>query len=127
MKKTDTFSDRRQEADAAKTRLLDKFKASPAQDSPGALERAAARQAQSKIQAERNAMAELQRKNKTQKLRTEAEASERKRQAELQSAEQIKIAEDQQRLKAAEAQEVLDEASRKAKRDARYANRKAGR
>ena len=108
MKKTDTFQSRRQEADAAKIRRLEKFKASPAQDSPGALERAATRLAQSKDQAERNA--------------TRAEAAEATRQAEQKAAEQAKIVADQKLLVETEAAE----ASRKAKRDARYANRKSG-
>jgi hypothetical protein len=97
MKKADTFVSRRQDADAAKARRLERFKASPAQDSPGAVERAASRQEQSREQAERNAR--------------KAEAAEATRQAELDAAAQAKMAED---------------ASRKAKRDARYANRKAG-
>lgn len=107
MKKADTFVDRRQEADAAKARRVDKFKTNSSQDSVGALARAAVRQAQSKNQAERNA--------------TEAEATEAMRQADLKAAAQVRIAEDQQIQRTAEAAE----ASRKAKRDARYANRKA--
>jgi hypothetical protein len=125
MKKSDTFTERRQEADAAKARRVDKFKAGPAQDSPEAVERAAARQAQSTAQAERNATAQLDKKNKAHKLKVEAEATEASRKAEQQSAERTRIAEDQQIKRTAEAQEVLDEASRKAKRDARYASRKA--
>jgi hypothetical protein len=108
MKKTDTFVSRRQDADAAKNRRLEMFKANSAQNSPAVLERAASRKAQSEGQAERNA--------------AKAEATEVTRQAELIAAAQVKIAEDEQRLKASEEAE----ASRKAKRDARYANRKAG-
>lgn len=108
MKNADTFISRRQDADAAKARRLDKFKANPLQDSTGALARAAVRQAQTKVQVERRAI--------------EATATEERRQAEVKAAADARIAEDQQLLRTAE----IAEASRKAKRDSRYANRKAG-
>lgn len=140
MKKSDTFSDRRQDADAAKARRLDKFKASPGQASPKAVERAAARKAQSAAQAESNAAAELRKVDKADRLRSEAAAkevaakeaaaNEALRQAEKLSAEQTKLAEDKQRqgsAKVTEAPKPLDEAALKARRDARYASRKARR
>lgn len=74
MKKTDTFSDRRQEAEAAKIRLLEKFKARPADDSAEAVMRAAARLAQSAAQTERRAAVELERKAKAEKIKAEADA-----------------------------------------------------
>ena len=119
MKKSDTFADRRQEAEAAKLRLMEKFKGRPAPDSPEAVERAAARQVQRTAQAEHKAAVELEKRTKAQKLKSEAEAA----------AEASRRAEDQQLKRTAEAEEaqkILEEASRKAKRDARYANRKAG-
>lgn len=119
MKKQDTFSDRRQESEAAKLRRVEKFKARPAQDRPEAMERASARQAQSAAQAENRAAADLEKRIKAEKLKAEADAAaEASRHAE---AQQLKAA-----AEACEAQRILDEASRKAKRDARYANRKAG-
>ena len=116
--KNRTFSDRRQEAEAAKVRLLEKLKARPAEDGPEAREREAARQARSAAQAERKAAVELEKRNKAQIMKAEAEAA----------AEAKRIAEDQQLKRAAEAEEaqtILDEAARKEKRDQRYANRKA--
>jgi hypothetical protein len=119
MKKSDTFADRRQEAEAAKARLMEKFKGRPAPDSPEAMERAAARQAQKTAQAEHKAAVDLEKRTIAQKLKAEAEAAaEASRRAEEQQLKQTAEAE--------EAQKILDEASRKAKRDARYANRKAG-
>jgi hypothetical protein len=118
MKKSDTFSDRRQEAEAAKARLLEKFKARPLEDSPEVRERAAARQVRNAAQAERKAAVELEKRNKAQIMKAEAEAA----------VEAKRLAEDQQLKEAAEAEEaqkILDEATRKEKRDVRYANRKA--
>lgn len=118
MKKSDTFSDRRQEAEAAKIRLMEKFKARPAQDDPESVARAAARLAQSTAKAEQKAALSLEKKNKALQLKAEAEAA----------AEAGRLAQElhlKRTAEAEEAQKVLDEAARKAKRDARYANRKA--
>lgn len=118
MKKTDTFADRRQEAEAARIRRVEKFKARPDQGSPGATARAIARQAQNAARVERKAAVDLERRKSAEKVKLEADAA----------AEARRLTEEQELRKtaeAAEAQSVLDEASRKAKRDARYANRKA--
>jgi hypothetical protein len=118
MKKSDSFADRRQEAEAAKIRRLEKFKARPDMDSPEAVERASARQAQATARAERKAAADLEKATKAAKLKADAAAAaEAKRAAE---AQQAKID-----AEALETKSIQDEASRKAKRDARYASRKA--
>lgn len=118
MKKSDTFADRRQEAEVAKLLRLKKFRANSDQSSPEAVARARARQVESAARAERNAAIDLEKKNKAQRIKLEADAV----------AEARRVAEDTElkcAAEAAEAKSVLDEASRKAKRDARYANRKA--
>lgn len=118
MKKSDTFADRRQEAEAAKILRLKKFKANLDQSSPEAVARASARQAQIAARAVRTAAIDLEKKNKAERIKLEADAA----------AEARRVAEDAElkcAAEAAEAKSTLDEASRKAKRDARYANRKA--
>ena len=118
MKKSDTFADRRQEAEAAKIRRVEKFKAQPDRGGPESAARAMARQAQSAAQAERRAAADLEKSNRAEKIKAVANAV----------AEASRLAEDQELKRAAEAteaQSLLEEASRKAKRDARYANRKS--
>ena len=118
MKKSDTFADRRQEAEAAKNRLMEKFKARPDQASPEAAARTIARQAESAARAERKAAADLEKRKNAERLRVEADAA----------AAANRLAEDQELKRLAqdaEAQSILDEAARKAKRDARYANRKS--
>lgn len=115
MKKTDTFADRRQEAEAAKLRRLEKFKA---QDSREAVERASARLTQRTAQAEKRAAADLDKRNKAQIAAAQAEAAAEA--GRLADAEQLK-----KTAEAGEAQAILNEQSRKAKRDARYASRKA--
>ena len=118
MKKTDTFADRRKEAEAAKNRRLEKFKVGSDKNSPEAAARASARQAESTARAERKAAAELEKKDKAEKIKLEADAAAA---ASCVAAD----AEVKRAAEAAEAQSILDEASRKTKRDARYANRKA--
>lgn len=125
MKQTDTFSDRRKAAETAKARLLEKFKTRPAPDSPEALERAAALQAQNAAQAERNAAIALKKKLKLETLRIAAEAAEAARLSGQQAAARIEKAASEKLRKQAEAKELQDEAARKALRDARYAKRKA--
>ena len=125
MKQTDTFTDRRKAAEAAKARLLEKFKTSSAPDSPAALERAAAKQAKSAAQAERNAAKALKMELRLEKLRIEAEAAEAIRQSGQHAAAEIQKAENERLKKQSEAKAVLDEAARKALRDSRYAKRKA--
>ncbi len=125
MKQTDTFSDRRKEAEAAKARLLEKFKTRPAPDSPEALQRAAALQAKHAAQVERNAAEALKKAIKLEKLRAEAEDAEAIRKSgELAAAREQKAADEKLKQQSA-AKAVLDEAARKALRDARYAKRKA--
>lgn len=124
MKKSDTFSERRQEADAAKARRVEMFKARLREPSPEAVERAAARKSQSSAQAASNAAAERRKRDKAERLRSEAAAGEALQQAERLSAEQAKLAEDKQHP---ETSKPLDEAALKARRDARYAKRKARR
>lgn len=118
MKKTDTFADRRQEAEAARMRRLEKFKAQTDLNSPEAQARALARQAEKADKAARKAAADLEKRMIAERARAEATAA----------AAASRAAEGEARVKAAEAkaaQEILDEAARKAKRDARYASRKA--
>ena len=118
MKQNDTFTDRRKEAEAAKARLLEKFKTSQADGSPAVLERAAAKKARSAAQAEQNAAIALQKKLKLEKQRIDAEAAEAVRlSGQHAEAEKLK--------KQAAAKAILDEAARKALRDQRYAKRKA--
>jgi hypothetical protein len=118
MKKSDSFVDRRQESEAAKRARVEKFKSRPDQASPEAAERAVARQAQNVARLERKAAADLEKRNAAEKIKAEAAvAAEGRRLAESQELKRT--------TEAAAAQSVLDEASRKAKRDARYANRKA--
>jgi hypothetical protein len=120
MKKPDTFVDRRQEAEAAKIRRVEKFKARPDQGGPEAEARAIARQAQSAARIERKAAADLEKKNSAERARVEADAAA--------EASRVAKAEELRRgAEVAEAQSILDEASQKAKRDARYANRKSRR
>lgn len=116
MKHSNTFSDRRKEAEASKKLLVDRFKAGPPQEGSAAAKRTAARQAQSIAQAARNASLEQERQvAQSQQLAADA----------IQRAEQK--AADDRTSEAAAAQETLDEAARKEKRDARYASRKARR
>lgn len=118
MKKSDTFADRRQEAEAAKLRRVEDFKARLDQGSPEVAARTISRLAQSAARVERKAAADLEKRNSAQRIRLEADAV----------AEASRLTEDQELKRIAidaEAQSILDEASRKAKRDARYANRKS--
>ena len=106
MKTKDTFTDRRKEADAAKARLLEKFKSRPADD-PAAAERLAAREKAAAEKAERLAARELEKKL----AREQAAVAEKLAKAEA------------ERLQAEKT--VVDEAAKKAQRDARYAARKS--
>jgi len=118
MKKSDTFADRRQDAEAAKIRRVEKFNARPDQGSPDSAARAIARQAQSASQVERKAAMDLEKRVRAESVKAESEAA----------AEANRLAENQETKRAAdaaEAQSIIDEATRKAKRDARYANRKS--
>ena len=130
MKKSDTFSDRRNEAAAAKARLVEQFKTRPTPDSPEVVKRLAARQLQNAANSERNAKAASKKKAILQRLKTDAATAEASRKEQRLLAEQTKVAEERNlknSVEATEAQELLDEAARKTRRDARYASRKARR
>lgn len=123
-----TFAERRDSANAAKKALLEKFKTRPAADDPEQLAK----------QAERKAILEARAKRDEEKARLKAErlareAEEKKRRdaedeaARIKAAEEARIAEE---LRLKEEEERLSaglalEAAAKAKRDARYAARKA--
>ena len=87
-------------------------------NSPEAAARASARQAESAVRAERAAAADLEKKDKAQKIKLQVDAAA----AASRAAEDAEL---KRAGEAAEAQSILDEASRTAKRDARYANRMA--
>lgn len=115
------FADRRQSADEAKKALLEKFKARPAADDPAVQARA----------AERKAIAEAREKRETERReqkRLKAEQEARERTEREQAAELAARTEAQAKEQAEQdmvARLLADEAERKAKRDARYAARKA--
>jgi Family of unknown function (DUF6481) len=113
-KNDDDFSERLTTAAKAKQALLEKFRARPKPDDPGAAERQAARLATS-----------LARDTRTAERKAAREAEATRLQAEA-----IRHAAEQEASKAASeaaqaAQEFALEAERKAARDARYAARKA--
>lgn len=123
-----TFAERRDTANAAKKALLNKFKSKPAADDPAVL----AKQAERKAILEARAVREAE-KARLKQERLAREAEERARLAAEAEAARIKAEEEaaeQARLKAIEEEEKLSaalalEAAQKAKRDARYAARKA--
>jgi hypothetical protein len=123
-----TFAERLDSANAAKKALLERFRSRPAADDPEVLAR----------QAERKAILEAREKREAEKAqlkqeRLAREAEERARRAAEEEAARIKAeaeAAEQARLAAIEEEERLSallalEAAAKAKRDARYAARKA--
>jgi hypothetical protein len=99
------FAERRNAASDAKQALLAKFKSRPNADDPSVLARQAERKAILEARAIREAEEEA-------RLKAEAEAAELAR---------IKAAEEEEMLSA----KMALEAAQKAKRDARYAARKA--
>ena len=115
------FAERRQTAAEAKKALLERFKAKPAADDPAMLAR----------QAERKAIAEAREKRaaereKLRREKAEAEARERaEREAAAEAAARAEAEAKEQAEKDMIARLLADEAERKAKRDARYAARKA--
>lgn len=115
------FADRRQAAGDAKKALLEKFKARPAADDPAVQARA----------AERKAIAEAREKREAERieqkrLAAETEARERaEREAAAEAAARAESDAKEQAEKDMVARLLADEADRKAKRDARYAARKA--
>ncbi|RJG42914.1 MULTISPECIES: DUF6481 family protein [unclassified Mesorhizobium] len=126
--KEQDFSERRNAANEARKALLERFKSRPAEDDPEVQARKAERQAILEAREKRNAEKE---KLKQERLAREAiEKAEREAAAEAAriAAEEAAAAE----AKIREAEEtdritrlLADEAERKAKRDARYAARKA--
>lgn len=113
MTKTDNFAERRKTADAAKARLLDKFKTRPLADDPAVLAKAAARDAIITARNERQAVQMRER----QALREAHGAAQERAKAAL-AAEAAQADIDRA------AQAIADEVEKKAQRDERYAARK---
>jgi len=117
--KNDSFSNRLTSAAAAKSALLERFRARPGPDDPAVIAR---RQAQAEIDAAREVrVAERKKAREAEAIRLAAE------QAALAEAEKAKDVELQAR-KAEEAARAAERAAEaKAARDARYAARRARR
>jgi hypothetical protein len=120
--------ERRNAANEAKKALLERFKAKPAADDPAVL----ARQAERKAILEARAIREAEKARlKQEKLAREAaEKAEREAAAEAARIAAEEAAAAEAKIREAEETEriarlLADEAERKAKRDARYAARKA--
>ncbi|TIS52705.1 MAG: hypothetical protein E5W93_16595 [Mesorhizobium sp.] len=120
--------ERRNAANEAKKALLERFKAKPAADDPAVL----ARQAERKAILEARAIREAEKARlKQEKLAREAaEKAEREAAAEAARIAAEEVAAAEAKIREAEENErisrlLADEAERKAKRDARYAARKA--
>jgi hypothetical protein len=120
--------ERRNAASEAKRALLERFKARPDPDDPDVLARRAERQAILEAREQRNREKERLRKEReaieaAERARREAEEAERRRiEAERLAAEaRQREQEEVERI----ATELALDAERKAKRDARYAARKA--
>lgn len=123
-----SFAERRDAANAAKKALLERFKSKPAADDPAVLAKQAERKAILEARAVREAeKARLKQerlaREAEERVRLAAEAEAARIQAEAEAAEREKqrIKEEEERL----AVELALEAAAKAKRDARYAARKA--
>ena len=120
--------ERRNAANEAKKALLERFKAKPAADDPAVL----AKQAERKAILEARAIREAEKARlKQEKLAREAaEKAEREAAAEAARIAAEEVAQAEAKIREAEENERIsrllsDEAERKAKRDARYAARKA--
>lgn len=122
------FAERRDASNEAKRALLDKFKARPAADDPAVVAK----------QAERRVILDAREKREAEKARLKQErlareAAEREERLRLEEAARIKAeaeAAEQARVREQEESERIAaqlalEAAQKAKRDARYAARKA--
>lgn len=120
--------ERRNAANEAKKALLERFKAKPAADDPAVLARQAERKA---ILAAREIREAEKARLKQEKLAREAaEKAEREAAAEAARVAAEEAAQAEAKIREAEENERIsrllsDEAERKAKRDARYAARKA--
>lgn len=115
--KGSTFTDRRDEAAAAKRALIDRFKARPPADDPAVLARA----------AERKAIAEA-RDVRTAERAKQKQEQDLQRQAELRAQQEAEARAAEEAAAKAADQVARDEAiraERKAQRDAKYAARKA--
>jgi Family of unknown function (DUF6481) len=104
------FADRQKAAQQAKRDLLNKFRAQPGPDDPEVTKR----------RAEREAV--VARREQTKLERETAKAEQKRREEEAAAAEAARIAREQE---VAAAREAAAEIEQKAKRDARYAARKA--
>jgi Family of unknown function (DUF6481) len=104
------FADRQKAAQQAKSNLLNKFRAQPGPDDPEVAKR----------RAERAAV--VARRDQARLERETAKAEQKRREEEAAAAEAARIAREQEE---AAAQQAAIEAEQKAKRDARYAARKA--
>jgi len=126
--KEQDFSDRQKAANEAKQAMLERFKSKPAEDDPTVQAR----------KAERQAIVEARAKREEEKARLKQEREERevaeRASREAAEAEALRAAEEEAQRDAvakAEAEKdqiarlLADEVDRKAKRDARYAARKA--
>lgn len=133
--KDTTFADRRATAAAAKQAMLEKFKARPAEDDPVAMERRSERARIVEARATRIAEKEARQKAEEDALTAAREQEEADRlaveaaiEAERLVAEQT-LADEKAARDVAKAalikRVVVDEATQKAARDARYANRKS--
>ena len=115
------FAERRQSAIEARKALLEKFKTRPADDDPEVQARRAEREAIARARAQREA--------ERQRLKQEKAEQEARERAEREAAAAAK-AQAEAAEKALSEEDLVsrllaDEADRKAKRDARYAARKA--
>ncbi|RUU06063.1 hypothetical protein EOD23_14510 [Mesorhizobium sp. USDA-HM6] len=120
--------ERRNAANEAKKALLERFKAKPAADDPAVLARQAERKAILAARAIREA--EKARLKQEKLAREAAEKAEREAAAEAARIAAEEAAAAEAKIREAEENEriarlLADEAERKAKRDARYAARKA--
>lgn len=115
--KGSTFTDRRDEAAAAKRALIERFKARPPADDPAVVARA----------AERKAVAEA-REIRTVERSKKKQAEDLQRQAELRMQQEAEARVAEEAAAKAVEQAARDEAirnERKAQRDAKYAARKS--
>ena len=120
--------ERRNAANEAKKALLERYKARPAADDPQVVARQAERKAILEARSQREAEKQRLRQEKlareaAERAAREAAAEAARREAEAKAAEEARLrdAEENERI----ARLLADEAERKAKRDARYAARKA--
>ena len=124
MKQKDAFTDRKKDADAAKARMLEKFKSRPAADDPAVLEREATRLQLSMAKAEREADRALDKKSRHEAAVAAAAKAEALLKEQQEAARQAQILEREKAERDNREKNIIDEAARKAARDARYAARK---